>query len=191
MERSNNMSTCLQLLEPLFPITLHQTVLFIYILCLTSLGLCVFYPVAKVSVVIDKSNERWLYQLVRWAQAAIFPKVYLPPALPVSAIAGCPMDGNWFRSGPSWSLPGTSGLAKLARAITGFTQNVRIRKLSNYCQLVGEEIGETVNAVSITARQNRVQAELWGEEKPLRGESTVRTKRGNDKTPGGPERLRN
>ena len=106
------MSSCLQLPEPLFPITLHQTVLFIYILYLTSLGVCVFYPVMKVSVVIDKSNERWLYLLARWAQAALFSKTLPATSPPFLRCGWRHHGGQLIQKWPILKPEGTSGLAK-------------------------------------------------------------------------------
>ena len=54
----------------------------------------------------------------------------------------------------------------------------------------GRKLKRLPNSLSIAARQSPVWAELHGEGNPLREVNKLCTKRGSDKTPGGPESLR-
>lgn len=66
---------------------------------------------------------------------------------------------------------------------------------SDCCQQVGKKMEEIIKSLRIAAAQSPVELSyvveraLCGGESPFRGECIWCTRRGRDKTPGGPERL--
>ena len=128
------------------------------------LGVCVFYPVMKVSIFTGKSNERGTAAASRlcwWglAQAAIFlVKVPLPPSFTSQLWLTSPaMAPDVMMAHPEARQGLWLGKAKWARVITFFTQNVGIRKLSACCQLAGKKTEEVIKSLSIAATQRPVE----------------------------------
>lgn len=112
---------------------------FTHLYCLSDLFVrtCDFYPVMKVSVFIEKSNERGIVLARRlcwwgWLRQPYFQQPYLslhpPPSTSQRWLTSPEMAPDSVTASPEVCQGLWLGKAKWARVITFFTQTVGIRK---------------------------------------------------------------